>query len=238
MAQVHSYFISSSYPGITNAGISVYPARWFTLVYRNAFYFYVVFPFLIKKSETPGKLIWNAGVILISLTLLRAYFDIIEIRTFVYFSIFIAGRLAAWTGISEKLKYSAPIFFIPLIFIRLRWVTADAVDPINDNVIPVVLSLSLMLLFFCFIFLEWVKSIQLNSRISAMVGKIAVASYPVYLFHTLVLDSLKRTLMYSQYFNPIIFDLLTISILIPMVVILCIIFKYMKEKFYHYQFRG
>lgn len=92
----------------------------------------MVFPFPIKKSETPGKLIWNAGVIFISLTLLRAYFGVIEIRTFVYFSIYIAGKLAAWTGIPEKLKYSAPIFFIPLIFIRLRWVTADAVDPIND----------------------------------------------------------------------------------------------------------
>jgi peptidoglycan/LPS O-acetylase OafA/YrhL len=121
------------------------------------FIFYAVYPFLIEKSGTPKKLIWNAGAVLVSLTFLRVFFGLIEIRTFVYFPIFIAGMLAAWTGIPEKLKTSAPIVLVPLIFIRLNWITEDGTDPINHNIMPVVLSLSLMLLFFCFVFYVGLK---------------------------------------------------------------------------------
>ncbi len=200
------------------------------------FIFYAVYPFLIKKSETPIKLIWNAGAILVSLTLLRVFFGLIEIRTFVYFPIFIAGMLAAWTGIPEKLKTSAPIVLVPLIFIRLNWITEDGTDPINNNIIPVVLSLSLMLLFFCFVFFEGVKSIQLNSRISAIVSKIAVASYPMYLFHPIVLYSLKGVYshsmkgIYSQHFNPAAFDLVMISIVIPIFFIICYYIQIFEKK--------
>jgi len=190
------------------------------------FIFYAVYPFLIKKSETPRKLMWNAGAILISLTLLRAYFGIIEIRTFIYFPIFITGVLAAWTDIPEKLKTMAPITLVPLILIRLKWITEDAKDPINHNVVLIVLSLSLMLLFFCIVFfevvkdvLEVVKDVQFNSKISATVSKIAVASYPVYLLHPLILYSLKG--MYSKYFNPIAFDLFVISLVVPIFFIIC-----------------
>lgn len=185
------------------------------------FIFYMVYPLLITKSKIPRRLICNAGIILVLLALLRAHFGIIEIRTFVYFPIFIAGILVAWTGIPEKLKISAPIFLVPLIFIRLTWLTMDAKDPINNNFIPVVSSLSLMLLFFCFIFFEWVKSIELSSKIKEVVRKIAVASYPMYLFHPLVLYSLKR--IFSHYFNPnpIVFDLFIISVVIPVFFITC-----------------
>jgi peptidoglycan/LPS O-acetylase OafA/YrhL len=184
------------------------------------FIFYGVYPFLINKSKTPLKLIWNAGVILVLLTLLRVFFGIIEIRNFVYFPIFITGILTAWIGIPKKLKILVPIFLVPLIYIRLKWLTMDASDPINNNAIPVVLSMSLMLIFFSLIIFEWVKSIQLSSRIAAIVSKIAIASYPLYLFHPLVLYSLKSISHYLNS-NPIIFDLFMISIVIPIFIIIC-----------------
>lgn len=191
------------------------------------FIFYAAYPFLIKKSETPKKLLCNAGIILILLTLLRYFFGIIEIRTFVYFPIFIAGTLTAWTGIPEKLKNSAFILLIPLIFIRLKWITEDPGEPISGNAFSIVLSLSLMLLLLCIIFLEWVKNIRLNSKISIIISKIAIASYPVYLFHPLVLYSLKGIYshlakgMQFQYFNPLAFDLSMICIVTPLFFITC-----------------
>lgn len=198
--------------------------------------FYAVYPFLIKKSETPKKLLWNAGAVLISLIFLRTCFGLIEVRTFVYFPIFIVGILTAWTGIPDKLKTSAPIVLVPLIFIRLEWITEDGTDPINHGIIPVVLSLSLMLLFFCIVFFEGVKSMQLNSRISAIVSKMAVSSYPMYLFHPLVLYSLKGVYSYlmrgtySQHFNPVAFDLFMIFIFVPIFFIICYYIQVLEKR--------
>lgn len=128
-----------------------------------------------------------------------SFFGLIEIRTFVYFPIFIIVILTAWIGIPKKLQISVPIFFIPVIFIRLKWLTMDAKDPINSNVIPIALSMSLMLMLFSLIIFDWAKNIEISSNIEALVHKIAVSSYPVYLFHPLVLYSLK---MRSYYLNP------------------------------------
>jgi peptidoglycan/LPS O-acetylase OafA/YrhL len=183
------------------------------------FIFYVMYPFLIKKSETPGRLIWNAALILVPLSLLRAYFGIIEVRTFLYFPIFIAGILTSWIGIPKKLKNSTPIFLVLLILIRLKWITMDAKDPMTGNFFPVVLSLSLFCMFFCFLIFEWVKSIKFSSNIAKLISKMALASYPVYLFHSLVLYSLKG--VFSQYFNHKVFDLFTIFIILPIFVIIC-----------------
>lgn len=183
--------------------------------------FYMVYPFLIRKSKTPRNLIWNAGVILMSLTFIRAFFSIIEIRTLVYFPIFIAGVLTAWTGIPEKIRVSAPVLLVPLIFIRLKWLTMDPKDPLSDNIIPVVLSLSSMLILFCIISFEWIKNIRLSSRIATMISKLAVASYPVYLFHPLVLYSLKGVCSHFFNPNPIVFNLCMIFVVIPIFVTTC-----------------
>jgi len=188
---------------------------------------YTVYPLIIYNGKK--NIFFNSCVVFSVFLLTRLLFDIIDIRFFLYYFIFIAGILIKSTNLDENRLYNAitrisPYVFVTLTYIRFKYINIDVKEEYLSEANPILIILSLGGLILSFVILSYeliISNIGLfNRKIFNFFEYVSTASFPLYLLHQPVLYTVKLY-MYPYINNEISSDLIMLVIIIPALIISC-----------------
>ncbi|PKL58881.1 MAG: hypothetical protein CVV31_12635 [Methanomicrobiales archaeon HGW-Methanomicrobiales-2] len=194
--------------------------------------FYLIYPILISNSMTVTKIMFNSLIIYLFLLAVHVTFNIIEVRFFMYYFIFILGITSCkLRGIKWQPSHyliCTIIFLVSFVFHFLNGAysisegqnTLDNLADISSNlavlmaILLIILSISFSILFFK---LAERSSKNLSGNLLRLTLSIAFASYAVYLFHRPFLSTFAFVLKDTF---PIVADAVIYLIGIPILFIL------------------
>lgn len=188
---------------------------------------YAIYPLIIYNGKK--NILLNSCVIFLVFLLTRFSFDIIDIRFFLYYFIFITGILIKSINLPENRLYNtivrvSPFIFVMLTYIRYRYINFDVKEEYLSEANPILIILSLGGLIFSFVILSYdiiISNIDLlNRRLFNFFEYISTASFPLYLLHQPVLYTVKLY-MYPHINNEVLSDLVMLFIIIPALTISC-----------------
>jgi len=166
--------------------------------------FYLIYPFLLFKSIKTKDILLKSFLFFLLLLIIRIFFNIIDIRFFVYYFIFIAGILASREDVFYAKKYQNLITVVTISFLVILTIQIltgsysiyDGPSTIGEliylsinSTIELLIILDLLMLMFVlsitYLTTYFIRNFKHQSKEViikfAMFG--AFSSYAVYLFH-------------------------------------------------------
>jgi peptidoglycan/LPS O-acetylase OafA/YrhL len=224
-SELNSYFTIGNM-AITFFGLEIflspeYATPIFTLWYIGLILiFYFLFPILIRWSKNSKELIFHSILVLIFFLILRFLFNIIDIRFFNFYFIFIIGILACRSQIFINKGYSKFLILLPSLMVFSLILDNYVKTIITSNIFGYFVTQSIFFTIlasaFCIIQFYFASSFSENftEKTILFIGSIAFSSYCVYLFHRQFL-TLVYGACYFLHFGSIISNIVIIFIGIP-----------------------
>ncbi|MBQ9831817.1 MAG: acyltransferase [Methanocorpusculum sp.] len=202
--------------------------------------YYLIYPIVMYISKnSPVKYLIYSSLAICMLFLAKTLFGIFGSGIFAYYFLFVAGVIFAWYNIFQS-KYrnklsilSGVIFVIGALLIQFCNMPISGIENITSlNIISFLdagFRVAFKLLFgisTAFVIYDIYSHVKLNSTITSLIINMSTASYAVYLFHCQIMAifdniiSLTGNTFSDILFLPIIYDVLLMSVFIPLIFVI------------------
>lgn len=191
------------------------PALWYI---STIIWYYILYSIIMYKSRNIKEIIFYSGIVMIPFIILRIGFNLIQVRAFYYYPIFILGIVSSIISKSSIHKQIRSYITIltALIFSKLAIPYVTSYDLLDINIIYF-FSLFILISLTEKKILDFQKK---NNSISHYFYKISYCSYAVYLFHFPILCFFKTVLDYNNLISQELQSKILLFIGIPLLFII------------------
>jgi peptidoglycan/LPS O-acetylase OafA/YrhL len=206
-----------------------YVIPYFTLWYIGLIViYYCIYPFLIRYSKDIKALFLNSILIFILLYIIHTFFNVFEIRFFIYYFIFISGIIIASNKMFRYVKYEKYFLILPIILICSTILSIKI--GINLSNWKSIILIEILMISFNFMQLYTAEQLvnYFSYREKQLLILISTASYCVFLFHRPILFLFYQ--VFNLYVSPNLSDILMMLISYPILFIV----SYYIQKFEFY----
>lgn len=182
------------------------PTMWFISV---ILIYYLLYPLIVFFARRPGGILAASIAAILPLVLLRLAFATVHYYLFLYYFVFIAGILAASTGLLYDKRYEkyVPAFSLAMLsglLAETRLFNGGVADFYGFSLMSLIATASftaardVLEISFSIVFFHLVRVLvpAMGPRLIRVLSAMALGAYATYLFHEIVLSIVRTTLDY------------------------------------------